>query len=329
MFRKTILTVAVISLCMFLTEGTGMASGADNWPDKSRPVTMLIPFAAGGGTDFNARLVAKVLSDQLGLRVNSINRTGGQGVIGHTAIAQGTPDGYTMGDIECELNMMHWAGLTDLTYRDVTPIAMIVRSFGGLHVKADSPHKTAKELFDAIKTGSKKLKGSGAAHGGIWHLCAAGMLQGEGISIDDIIWVPNEGSAPSLQDLAAGGLDFVVCSFNEAGPLIAAGKIRTLASISPERLPLFPDVPTLKEATGNTWILSPWGGIAAPGGLPEDLKVKLGEAMKKVCESQDFQEAMKKVGKFPVYMGPDEFKAFLAQDDVEFGKVMKAVGIVK
>jgi tripartite-type tricarboxylate transporter receptor subunit TctC len=290
---------------------------------------MLIPFASGGGTDFNARLVAKIMGDLLGVRVNSINRTGGQGVVGHTAIARGVPDGYTMGDIECELNMMHWAGLTDLTYRDVTPIAMIVRSFVGVHVNAYSPYKTIQDLFDAIKKNPGKLKASGSPHGGIWHLCAAGMLQGEGLKIEDTIWVPNEGSAPSLQDLAAGGLDFVVCSFNEAGPLISAKKIRTLASISEERAALFPDVPTLKEATGNTWILSPWGGIAAPGGLPEDLKVKLGEIMKKVCESDEFKESMRSVGKNPVYMPPDEFREFLAKNDEEFGQVMKAVGLTK
>lgn len=328
MSRKLVLAVALGLLFAFSFSSVALGSAAD-WPGKGKPITMLIPFAAGGGTDFNARLVAKVLGDQLGVRVDCINRTGGQGVVGHTAIAQGPPDGYTIGDIECELVMMHWAGLTDLTYRDVTPLAMIVRSFGGLFVPANSPYKTAKELFDAVRANPGKLKGSGSPHGGIWHLCAAGMFEGEGFSITDTVWVPNEGAAPSLQDLAAGGLDFVVCSFNEGGPLVNAGKIRGLASISEERLALYPDIPTLKEETGNEWILSPWGGIAAPGGLPEDLKVRLGEVMKQVCESDDFKEAMRKVGKVPVWMGPDEFKAYLAEDDVRFGSVMKMVGLAK
>lgn len=328
MFKKLVLAVTLVSLCMLSFGGVAFGSAAD-WPDKSKPITMLIPFAAGGGTDFNARLVGKVMGDLLGVRVNCINRTGGQGVVGHTAIAKGPADGYTIGDIECELNMMHWAGLTDLTYKDVTPLAMIVRSFGGLYVPYDSPYKTAKELFDAIKANPGKLRASGSTHGGIWHLCAAGMLEGEGFKITDTIWVPNEGAAPSLQDLAANGLDFVVCSFNEAGPLINAKKIRALASISEERLALFPDVPTLKEETGNDWVLSPWGGIAAPGDLPEDLKVRLGEVMKQVCESEEFKESMRKVGKLPVWMGPDEFKAYLAEDNERFGAVMKAVGLAK
>lgn len=155
MFKKVSVLVVALMICALSLGGVSPASAAAAWP-KEKPFTMLIPFATGGGTDFNARLVAKIMGDVLGVRVNCINRTGGQGVVGHTAIAKGTPDGYTIGDIECELNMMHWAGLTDLTYRDLTPIALIVSTGGSVIVNEKSPYKNMKDLVAAIKKKSRK-----------------------------------------------------------------------------------------------------------------------------------------------------------------------------
>ncbi|MEG1602969.1 MAG: tripartite tricarboxylate transporter substrate binding protein [Cloacibacillus sp.] len=326
MFKKLAVMLAIVMFCSCIS--VGVPAQAATWP-KEKPFTMLIPFATGGGTDFNARLVAKIMGDILGVRVNSINRTGGQGVVGHTAIAKGAPDGYTLGDIECELNMMHWSGLTSLTYKDLTPIALIVSVGGAVFVKEDAPYKDMKELIAVIKKTPGKLKASGASHGGIWHLCAAGMLQAEGLKANDVVWVPNDGAAPSLQDLAAGGLDFVVCSPNEAGPLVNAKKVRPLVTITKTRVAEWPKIPTLKEATGSKWQLDSWSGIAAPAGLSKEMKKNLGDTIKKVWESKEFQDTMKKAGKTPAYLGPDEFKQFLKEMDENYGKVMKSVGIVK
>ncbi len=325
--KKFVVFTAAALVCVFSLRGA-RADAAETWP-KEKPFTMLIPFATGGGTDFNARLVAKIMSDMLGVRVNCINRTGGQGVVGHTAIARGQPDGYTLGDIECELNMMHWAGLTDLTYKNLTPLALIVSVGGAVLVADDSPYKDIKELFDAIRANPGRLKASGSSQGGMWHLSAAGMLQAEGLKATDMVWVPNDGAAPSLQDLAAGGLDFVVCTPNEAASLTSAKKIRPLAVISKERYIDWPDTPTLKEATGSDWLLDSWSGIAAPGGISDEMKKNLGDIIKKVWETDEFQETMKKAGKTPAYLAPDEFKAFLAEMDENYGQVMKAVGIAK
>ena len=100
-------------------------------------------------------------------------------------------------------------------------------------------------------------------------------------------------------------------------------------TVTKKRVATMPDVPTLKEATGSDWLLDSWSGIAAPGKLPEELKVKMGDAIRKVWETAEFQETMAKAGKTTEYLGPDEFRDFLAEMDKNYGEVMKSVGLVK
>jgi len=141
----------------------------------SRPVTMIVPWGAGGGTDATARIVASILERNLKQPFNVINRTGGSGVVGHQAIASGAPDGYTIGMITVEIAMMHWQGLTELKPDSYTPLALLNEDPPGVQVNSASPYKTIKELADAIKASPPgKLKASGYGQGGIWHLALIG-----------------------------------------------------------------------------------------------------------------------------------------------------------
>src|SRR3954449_10976157 len=126
-----------------------------------RPITLIVPWAAGGGTDAVARQIAIMLERDLKQPVNVVNRTGGSGVVGHQAIATAAPDGYTFGLITLEINMMHWVGLTDLTSDKYTPIGLVNQDFAAIHVKADAPYKNVKELFAHIKANSNKVVASG------------------------------------------------------------------------------------------------------------------------------------------------------------------------
>src|SRR3954454_6805640 len=144
---------AASSAAVAATAGLGLKpSFAQAYP--ARPVTVICPWGAGGGTDATARIVAAVLEKQLGQPFNVVNRTGGSGVVGHSAISTANPDGYTLGMLTVEISMMHWAGLTELTPRSYTPLALMNEDPPGIQVKADSPHKTVKELADAIKASS-------------------------------------------------------------------------------------------------------------------------------------------------------------------------------
>ena len=268
MLRRRILgTAAVVAFGVAAALMPGTARAA--WPE--RPITLLVPWSAGGGTDATARIIGALLEQKLGQPVNVVNRTGGNGVVGHTAIAQATPDGYTIGLATVEIAMLHWQGLTKLSYEDYTPLALMNLDPGGLQVRQDSPFKTAKDLVAAIKADPGKYKASGTGQGGIWHLGIAGMLDSLDVPASAAPWVPSNGAAPGLQDLVAGGVAIVPCSIPEARSLIDAGRVRSLAIMADERNPLFPDVPTLKEATGSSWTIGAWRGMVAPKGMPEEV----------------------------------------------------------
>ncbi|MEO9163597.1 MAG: tripartite tricarboxylate transporter substrate binding protein [Casimicrobiaceae bacterium] len=314
---------AAVALAVF----AGAPSALAAYPD--RPITLIVPWGAGGGTDATARIVASLLEKELGQPVNVVNRTGGSGVVGHAAIASAAPDGYTIGMITVEIGMMHWQGLTELNGASYTPIGLVNADPSGIEVRADAPYKNVNELVAAIKANPGKLKASGTGQGGIWHLAIAGMLKDMKVDPASVPWVPSNGAAPGLQDMVAGGIDIAPVSLPEARSLIDAGKVKSLAVMSDKRAALYPDVPTLKEATGSSWVMAAWRGIAAPKGIPADARDKLDGAIKKIAASKEYNDFMTQRGFGVIYEGPDAFAKFMAKSDVDLGATMKAVGIVK
>jgi tripartite-type tricarboxylate transporter receptor subunit TctC len=312
-----------------LAGALSLAAGAALADYPERPITLIVPWGAGGGTDATGRMIASLLEEELGQPVNVVNRTGGSGVVGHSAIATAAPDGYTIGVVTVEIGMMHWAGLTELTGADYTPIALYNYDPAGLQVRSDSEWQTAQDVLDAVAAAPGEHKASGTGQGGIWHLALAGMLDKAGIEPDAAPWVPSQGAAPGLQELAAGGVDIVTCSVVEAAALMDAGKVKSLAVMDSERLEAFPDVPTLKEATGIDWELSAWRGIAGPKELPEDVTAKLTAALEKVYQSDQFQDFMKDRGFGLVWQPGPEFAQWMADSDKSLGQVMQAVGLAK
>ncbi len=303
------------------------AAGAQNYPN--RPITFVVPWGAGGGTDTTARYFAAQLEKELGQPVNVVNRTGGGGVVGHSAIAQAPADGYTIGMITVEISMMHWQGLTDLVPTSYTPLALVNADPAGFTVKADSPFKSVKEVLDYARANPGKLKASGTAQGGIWHLALAGLLNDAKIPQNAIPWVPSNGAAPAMQDLVAGGVDIVTCSLPEARALIDAGKAKPLAVMDSKPTPLYPKVPTMKEAAGSGWTVSAWRGIAAPKGIPKDVETRLVGAIKKIWDSKEFKDFAESKGYGTAWAAQADFAAFMAKGDADMGVVMKAAGLAK
>ncbi|MDS9466726.1 tripartite tricarboxylate transporter substrate binding protein [Paracoccus sp. MBLB3053] len=315
-------------LAAAMTLGTFATPALAEYPE--RPIELIVPWGAGGGTDAVGRIFGQILQEELGKPVNVVNRTGGSGVVGHSAIAKAKPDGYTIGVMTIEIDMMHWQGLTDLTYEDFDILALVNADPGGIMVAADSPWQTAAELRDTIKSEpAGTIKASGTGQGGIWHLNLLGWLMSEDIPVDAVPFVPSQGAAAGLTDMVAGGVQMVPSSLAEGRSLIEAERVRALASMSDERQDMFPDVPTLKEATGSEWKLAVWRAIAAPKDMPPEARERLVEAIEKAYNSETYQNFMNERGFGLRWAGPEEATALVAADDASLGEVMKKAGLAK
>lgn len=304
----------------------GEAAAQAKYPN--RPIQFICPWAAGGGTDRIARIVATLLERELGQPVTVVNRTGGGGAVGHTAGATAAPDGYTLTIITIEITQMHWQGLTPVAYKDYTPVALLNVDPAGVQVAVNSEWKNLKELLDYVKANPGKLKASGTGKGGVWDIARAGMLKAAGIPVDAMPWVPSTGAATGLQELVAGGVHVVTASLVEGRPLIEAGKVRPLAHMADARDPVFKDVPTLKEL-GINWTMGAWRGIALPKNTPKGITEVVERAVEKVAKSPEFAKFMKDNGFGVLYKPSGEFATFLAEQDEAMGKLMKEVGLIQ
>lgn len=295
---------------------------AQEYPD--RPITLILPWSAGGGSDAVARIVATGLERELGQPVNVVNRTGGNGVVGHQAIASARPDGYTIGLITAEINMMHRLGLTNLTYEAYRPLALINTDPAGIHVSADSDLASAGDLIEAIK-GGETLRFSGSGQGSIWHLAMAGLLVRADLDPTAAVWVPSQGAAPAMQELASGGVEVVLSSIPEADAMVSAERAKTIAIMADQPDPKHPEIGTLAGQTGIDWtVASSWRGIVAPAGTPDDVAQRLEAALKVVYDSAEYQDFMDQRGFGLLWADAAGFGEWLADKENQFGEVMAA-----
>jgi tripartite-type tricarboxylate transporter receptor subunit TctC len=314
--------LAVVLFACLLGAGTAHAA----FPE--RPITLICPWGAGGGTDAVARIVAALMQKDLGVPVNVVNRTGGNGVTGHQAILSANPDGYTIGIGTVELAMIHWMGLASFTAADFNPVGGLNVDSAAITVRADSPWQDYKALESEVKANPGKYTASGTSAGGIWHLALAAWLTGAGFKPDQVRWIPSEGAAPAQQELMAGGVDMVTCSLPEVSALVDAGKAKFLAYMADERNPKYPGTPTLKEL-GVPVSLGTWRGISAPKGIPQDVMSVLESSLAKAAASQEFADFMNSRGFGIKYIPAKEWGKFMQDADTQFGTIMKEAGLIK
>lgn len=325
MTRRGLLRTALVGSSLALVPGFAFAA---DYPD--RPLTMIVPWGAGGGTDATARMIAALLERRLGQPINVVNRTGGAGVIGHSAIATAPNDGYSIGLVTVEIAMMNHMGLTDLTSADYTPLGLMNADSPAVTVSSNSEYKDIAALTAAIKASAPgTFKASGTSRGGIWHLALVGWMQSLGLAPDHVTWVPSEGSAPAMQDLIAGGVDLVTVSLGETKAMVDAGRALNLALMSQERMTSYPDLPTLKESGGVDYALATWRGVAGPKGLPPEIAKKLSDAMAEIAVDPEFVEFMNTRGFNISYLDPAAHEAMMAAADAQMAETLRAAGLVK
>lgn len=319
-----ILTKLMASAALAMTATAGFAA---DYPD--RPVTIIVPWGAGGGTDTIIRIFAVGFEEAMGQPINVVNRDGGSGVVGHAAIAQARPDGYTLGACTPEITYFETMGLADITPENYTLVSRLALIPAGITVANDSPYEDVGQIIEAFKSepaGSFTSSGSGI--GGTWHMATAGLMKSIGEPVDKIRFIPSKGGAPALQDMVSGGLNLFTGSPVEAKALAEAEEVRILGIMSDERSPAFPDVPTLKES-GVDFSISNWFSLCAPAGLPEDVTAKIAAAAEEAHATATVQDALAQRGITPYFDGPEEFQSFAAGFTEEAGGLLGELGLVK
>lgn len=309
---------------ILISAGAALAA----FPEK--PITLIVPWAAGGGTDAIARILAGGMEKELGVTVNVVNKPGGGSVIGHSEMLSTKPDGYTLGFGTAELSTFYWAGQSEIKATDFNPIALVNFDSGAFHVSTSSKWQDVKAALEDIKAqpaGTYKVTGTGT--GAAYHLAFAGFLKSNGIDPLAVTLVPSQGAAPGFQELAAGGVEIVLSSLPEGISMMQAGKSKPLAVFAEQRIAAFPDVPTAEEATGNAFAGGTWRGVVAPQGLDPEVAKTLENAVLSVANSDDFKTFMNDKGFGLRILDSEGFGKFLAEQHVQVGAIMNDLGIAQ
>jgi tripartite-type tricarboxylate transporter receptor subunit TctC len=300
-------------------------AGAQAWPQ--RPITFIVPFAAGGGTDAFARPLAQQLDGQLKQRVVIENRAGAGGTAGAAAAARATPDGYTffVGATHHAIAPAIYPSLSYDLERDLIPVAMIARP---PHVVVVNPKRvTAKTLGELIAAAKAKPDGMTYASAGVGttHHLAAELFKL--ITGTNIRHVPYRGAGPAMQDLVAGQVDMAFDGLGSSAGQITGGQINALAVAAPKRVPAIPDVPTAVEAGVQGYDVATWYGIWAPKGTPSDIVERMRSEIGKALETSYIKETWERNGSDVPNISGDAYAAFVKEEIARWGKVVKDAGV--
>lgn len=321
MLGKTFKTLA-LGLAL---AATGAAQAADDYP--SRPITLIIPVAAGGTTDIAGRALANQLKDELGQTVIVENRPGASGGIANAYVARAKPDGYTLVLSYEGFHTGNPVLVDNLSWdpvKDFTPIAEVIRGPHLMLVPADSPAKTLQEFIDLAKQKPGELNFASSGVGSIQHLGGELFQLKTGT---DMVHIPYGGAAPAMQDLLAGRINMFITTPPTAMAHLDAGTLRALAITSNQRHPKLPDIPTTAEAGLPEFQLEAWFSVFGPPNMPEPVVAKLAAAMEKVITSDTFKEQMSAQGSNASYRSPQELGQIVKDDLAKWGDVVKSAGI--
>lgn len=283
------------------------------------PIQVIVPYIIDGGTGKRGQLLARYLGAQLGRAVHATSISGA--VAGHAAIASARPDGGTLGMITGEIGMMHWhEGVTELTWRSYTPLAVPFVEAAAVMVRADAPWGSLADLLAAIR--ARILRGSGSPDFGVWKFALLGLLGAAGIDEDRIAWVPTKSGEEGIAKLIAGEVDIAPVPMVEAPEMILTGRIRPLATMAETRHPLFPDVPTVKESIGLDWQVAHWRGLVGPVDLAPEVQATLVAAPRRVAGDPAFVEECARNGYSLGWRFGADFGRYMQDDDEQFGRII-------
>jgi tripartite-type tricarboxylate transporter receptor subunit TctC len=300
------------------------AVSAQSYP--TRPVHLVIGFPAGGPSDIFGRTFAQALSNGLGQPVIVENKSGVGGVLGIDSVAKSAPDGYTLGfNNQGSVAMAPYA-LTKMPFnpnKDLAFITAVVKVPEVVVVNPSLPVNSLAELIAYAKANPGKIAFGSAGAGGITHL-ACELLKSE--AKIDVLHVPYKGAAPAVSDLLGGQVQMGIFDVPVVLPHIKSGKFKALAVTSAKRAPTLPEVPTTAEAGYPRVISDNWYGLVAPAATPPAVLKRIHEASIAALHSPVLIEQFGKVSGIPAPMTPEEYLAFLGEEQARWGTIIKAIG---
>jgi tripartite-type tricarboxylate transporter receptor subunit TctC len=317
-------TPLVVAACGALLP-PAWATAAEAYPDK--PVTLVVPTAAAGGTDTIARVMADALGRRLGQSFVVDNRPGANGILGVEAGARAAPDGYRLlftYAASVAVNPSLYRKLPFDPQKDLVPIAQVGRGGNLLLVRKDLPVKTLQEFVDYAKARPDKLSycSWGAGSGG--HLAMESLKKQAGIVM---VHVPYKGSSPCVNDLMGGQVDAAFADTSSTVEIVRAGRLKALANSGPSRLPMLPDVPTMTEA-GFPFRNYAWYGLFAPAKTPAAVVAKLNEAVNAALQEPAVVQRLRELNFTDLpQTTPEQFAATIAQDLRDWAALVKSIGL--
>ena len=297
---------------------------AQAWPQ--RPVTVIVPFAAGGNTDTIARMTAIRLSDVFGQQFVVENRPGASGAIAAEFAAHAKPDGYTLFTAALPV-MAIVPAMMQVRYnpqKDFAPISNIATNPFGLVVNKDIPVKTLQEFVDYVRARQGQLSYGSAGIGSLNHLSMALFLKRAGLEMIHVVY---KGNAPALLDVVAGHIPTMFSNLSDALPHANNGSVRMLAVSSEKRSALAPQVPTVAESGYPKFNVLTWNGFMAPAGTPPDIIARVATEIEKAVKDPDFASKLAAYGVDPLGNTPDEYKAMLASDMALWTEAVDIAGL--
>lgn len=318
MKKILVFLMAMLTLGMLVI---GCGSSKKSTYPADGDITVIIPKAAGGGTDVSARGVISFMEKELaGSKFNPMNKPDGGGVTGMVELANANADGHTLGMVTVELAMFPHQGKTKNNYSDYKAICAPIAAPAALIVPADAPYKSLKEFVKFAKANPYRIQMGNSGVGAIWHIAALSFEEEFGVALKHVPYP--KGTSDIAAALAGKHIEATLADPSAFKDQIDAGKLRILAIMSAKRSENFPKVPTFKEL-GHNMVVRAWAVLVAPKDISKDKLEVLRAAAKRVCESEEYRAYFKKQGINPTTIVGDAADKMMREDHEMYGRFLK------
>jgi tripartite-type tricarboxylate transporter receptor subunit TctC len=324
-FSKRTIIIAGTASTLALTLGlAGTVAAQDAYPSK--PVTLIVPYPAGGANDMLGRLIGQKMADRLKQQFVVENKPGAGTLIGASQAARATPDGYTLfvGGFASNAVSPHLFKADFHPLNDFAPIGMFGTAPTVLITYNESKYKTVKDVVDAAKAKPGDVMYGSSGNGSPLHMAGANFCLQTGLNM---VHVPYKGGSAHILDLIGKRLDVIFDTSTNSSPLIKGGKVRPIAVSAPQRLPDFPDVPTFAEAGYPNFQVNGWYALYAPAKTPKAIVDKLSLELQQVLKLPEVTEKLRSVGVSPGSGQQAELVEYAAKEYAKYGELIKAANI--